>query len=388
MANDDDSVAHPNGQASPSPPFLFEPKHYRPVRNHVLAANRERDGLPCLADDAIGERSLMVLLSLWLPDKDIQQHAPWVRDWPDGRLAALKREAAAFNPTPENIGRAIQYGVVQWNTCRTRNGRRRPIRPYDRTREEIDRMLADEKKAKRKEERQMISAEREAQCGPRELAIIAAIEWIAKQPFDGDYSMKNIRRVIARTGRRKAFPSDANSYRAASNNVFEHLVSKGAVRVFDLVGSGKRWAQVTRPTDQSEAIRFRGTLPEKSDPPPQVAVFSRKTPTGQGIGPSVKRSDFWHFARERDTRTNPPHGCHETTPSHDGQGSVAVIGVGPGCRPGIASPVWRLSWAPPKGFGMLPGYPDVRGIPRTTDAPAATSVDGVRGYAHARGRRP
>ena len=76
------------------------------LRRLLMLIYRDRNHHPGLSDSAEGRIFLMILLSLGLPLEDVFNHASWITF---KEVAEIEKVAKRFDPTPENVGRAINF---------------------------------------------------------------------------------------------------------------------------------------------------------------------------------------------------------------------------------------------------------------------------------------
>ena len=164
-----------------------KPSQYHFIRNAVMWVNRYcNNDLPCLPDDDEGRNSFVAMRALALPDKEIDNVAPWLREAPE-ELAKLDKRAKYFTANSTTIGQLIKLTkkVRDAYAAGAKPGKRRnlPIRAYNEDWDDHLQEIEARRNANRNQKRVEARAALIAACGdPREMAVMTALRRISDRP--------------------------------------------------------------------------------------------------------------------------------------------------------------------------------------------------------------
>ena len=239
------------------------------LRDFLLRIYRDRCRHPGLASDVEGRIFLMLLLALGLPLDDVDNHASI--GWEE--LGALKEMAKRFDPTPENISKAIRFTDAEREHYATKYGLYlvRSCESDWHVEHQERTMHNDEKRnEKRRDRRQAERANLIAACrDEKEVAVIEVMLRIARRPGLRDTSVPTIIRTI--TSDRKyndVFPQEHDAHRAAVHHALNRLTMRRVIE-----------------TETCKRVRHATLIPQEAPAPARTGTQAKPS-ADQAVRPN------------------------------------------------------------------------------------------------------
>jgi hypothetical protein len=215
-----DTAQHAAAQARRPPPASHSRNYW--LRLSLMKLYRRRNRHLGIADDDDGRMFLMIMFALGISNADANNLASWITTQ---EMRAIRKGAARFDPTPENIGLAINLTYAE-----RKRHKAWKFPCCDKTPEEVARLDADARNKKKRADR----ADRNANIGtgfpPREAAVLAAIDRLAQRPGCNVTTIRDIIASIGAVGDRAAFPAKVTSFRVLVYRSIDRLERDGWVR--------------------------------------------------------------------------------------------------------------------------------------------------------------
>jgi len=252
----------------------------KPVRSHghhqcsfVLMVYRDRNKHSGLFDDRQGRIFLMILLALGLPDDEVENLASWITL---KELQAIRTAARRFDPTPENIGKLIdftdaerEYYGGKYNLYSIWSSESDWKAESEERAKSAQAKRNAKRKAKRQEEKDALIA---ACSDPMEIAVAEVMLRVSRRPGVSDRSVPTIIRTILRDGKYDdVFPQVHDAHRVAIHHALDRLERRKVVETETI---GPRGAQVRHAT----------LLPKKHRKPVRTG-FRENVSAKQGVKP-------------------------------------------------------------------------------------------------------